>query len=231
MAGVQQSMASTLPAPLSAGLFSDEPFDGQLSRANDAVGKKKRRGKKDTKPSRGGMGASLDATDVSALARTLEVPGGSGAPVLAAAAWASPNAVPEPFQRGRASATIFLHENGLEKDAAAFLSAAEQAAAGLPGSAGSAGGRRPFAKTPEHMRPRPASGNTMPLGFGSSRPRKQLIDGLPGVPSTASERGKLFRRRTPDAARLTPLEQAAEADLRAAWCDNGDFWKLMVVVF
>jgi len=91
-------MASTLPAPLTSGLFSEEEaLDKQLRRANKIVseGKQKRKG--------GKRGADPNALAVST---SLELSGDfvdPAAPVLAAAAWATPNSVPEKMERGKSS--------------------------------------------------------------------------------------------------------------------------------
>ena len=105
------NMASSLPLPLSAGLFTgDAGFESQLKRATDqaalarsAVGKKSRATKgikKGSKAQNPELHASLDA------ARTMPAPDEPGAPPMGPElAWASsPNpGVPEKFARGKSN--------------------------------------------------------------------------------------------------------------------------------
>ena len=88
-------------APLGVGLFSDsaEGLDGQLKRVNAATTEKKKKQKKPQMP----VKAPEDTLNLSSSLDFTATYGDGAPPVLAAAAWATPNAVPERFSRGRSS--------------------------------------------------------------------------------------------------------------------------------
>jgi hypothetical protein len=88
----RNTLASTLPLPLSSGLFDDTDLDEQLRQLNEARSSKSKKGSR-SKKNRGAVASSLEAGEEE------ERP-----PMLAAAAWATPtNNIPEKISRGRSS--------------------------------------------------------------------------------------------------------------------------------
>jgi len=87
------AFSSTLPLPLTSGLFDEGALDDQLRRLNEArsAGKAKKGSKK--KKNLGSIASSLESTEDT-----------DGAPAFAGLAWGTPgNVIPEKISSGRSS--------------------------------------------------------------------------------------------------------------------------------